>query len=337
MIEIYGTLGPACSTREQLQEMFRQGMTGMRLNSNHSSLAQSREMLTAMRLAAQSAGVQPQLLLDLQGPQLRTAARPAPLHAAVDALVALVDREQEGELGQVQVPEPVVHAARVGDHILINDGRVELLVTALRPHLVRARVLRGGQIESHKNIKIAGRDLTGPTLTEQDRRNIRQAREYGVTALMQPFVRSGAELRTVRAFLRESGLSHLRIFAKIENRQGVRALSDILPEADMVVIARGDLGNDVPLWELPGVQKEIEEECRKAGKPFMVVTQMLTSMIEHPVPTRAEVSDIFNAVCDGASAVMVTNETAVGRYPADVISYLKKTADAAFAFRGGQD
>jgi pyruvate kinase len=168
-----------------------------------------------------------------------------------------------------------------------------------------------------------------PALTETDRRNLSLAVSYGVSAVMQPFVRSAQDIETVRAALKENNAGQIRIFSKIENREGLSRIDEIIQSSDMIVIARGDLGNDVPLPELPGVQKDIAAKCRAAKVPFLVVTQMLTSMIHNPVPTRAEVSDIFNAVTDGASAVMVTNETAVGSYPAEVIRIMKETADAA--------
>ena len=168
-----------------------------------------------------------------------------------------------------------------------------------------------------------------PVLTEHDLQNVRLAAQYGVTGLMQPFVRSGAELKKVREALNENGAVQVKIFAKIEKMQGVSNLADILPDADVVIIARGDLGTDMDLWQLPGVQKDISELCRASGKPFVVVTQMLASMEHNPVPTRAEVSDIFNAVTDGACGVMVTGETAVGKYPVEAIRYLANTAQCA--------
>ncbi len=146
---------------------------------------------------------------------------------------------------------------------------------------------------------------------------------------MQPFVRSADDLRQVRRAMAEAGCPHLRLFAKIEDAAGIAALPRLLPAADEIVIARGDLGNAMPLWQLPAAQKRIAAACRAAGKPFMVVTQMLQSMTHSPVPTRAEVSDVFNAVLDGAASVMVTGETAVGEYPAQVIRYLAATAAEA--------
>ena len=166
----------------------------------------------------------------------------------------------------------------------------------------------------------------------QDRENLALAPSCGVTAVMQPFVRNADDLKTVRAAMNERGGTDIRLFAKIENRRGMDALPELLPNADEIVIARGDLGNAVPLWELPAVQKRIAAACRASGTPFMVVTQMLASMEHSRVPTRAEMSDVFNAVLDGAASVMVTGETAAGEYPADVIRYLALAAHAAEAF-----
>ena len=192
-----------------------------------------------------------------------------------------------------------------------------------------ATVLRGGMLASRKSIALPGLDLHLPPLTAADRDNLALAREYGVTGVMQPFVRCRADLQALREALDENGGTEIRIFAKIENREGVAHLEELLPAADEIVIARGDLGNSGPLWELPALQKTIAAACRSAGKPFMVVTQMLASMERSPVPTRAEVSDIFNAVLDGAASVMLTGETAVGAYPVDAIRYLAQTVREA--------
>ena len=168
-----------------------------------------------------------------------------------------------------------------------------------------------------------------PVLTRHDIQNIKDAKAYGVTALMQPFVLSGEDLESVRNILTVYNADDIQIFAKIENKLGVSNLENIIPKADVIIIARGDLGNDMPLWELPKVQKQVEEMCKKHNKPYIVVTQMLASMEQKPVPTRAEVSDIYHAVLHGAYGVMVTGETAVGKYPVEVIRYLANTAKEA--------
>lgn len=194
---------------------------------------------------------------------------------------------------------------------------------------VMARVVRGGIIKSGKSLAIEGKAVPMPTLTESDRKNIRAAVSYGITGVMLPFVRNKEDLLALRKALKEAGAGEIQVFAKIENMQGVESIKELLPYCDHVVIARGDLGNAMPLWKLPGVQKRLARECREAGKPFMVVTQMLDSMHERAVPTRAEVLDIYNAVLDGASSLMLTGETAAGSYPAQAVEYLVNTGEEA--------
>lgn len=194
---------------------------------------------------------------------------------------------------------------------------------------IMARVVRGGLIKSGKSLAIEGKAVPMPTLTESDRKNIRAAVSYGITGVMLPFVRNKEDLLALREALKEAGAGEIQVFAKIENMQGVESIKELIPYCDHVVIARGDLGNAMPLWKLPGVQKRLARECREAGKPFMVVTQMLDSMHERAVPTRAEVLDIYNAVLDGASSLMLTGETAAGSYPAQAVEYLVNTGEEA--------
>ncbi|MBR4078346.1 MAG: pyruvate kinase, partial [Oscillospiraceae bacterium] len=233
--------------------------------------------------------------------------------------------------GGIPVPEVTLPVMYTGDEVVLDDGKISVRVRENHGTHVICTVERGGVLTSRKSIKLKNPDVVVelPVLTEHDLNNVRRAAEYGVTGLMQPFVHSGEELRKVRKALQENGADHVKIFAKIENMQGVENLEDILTEADHIIIARGDLGNDMDLWQLPAVQKKIAAACVKAGKPFVVVTQMLASMEHSPVPTRAEVSDIFNAVLDGCAGVMVTGETAVGDYPAEVIRYLTNTVKSA--------
>lgn len=194
---------------------------------------------------------------------------------------------------------------------------------------VAAVVIRGGVLKNRKSIALPGREIPTPTLTAEDLENLRDAAEAGVTGVMLPFVRGREDILALKEALAACGAEHIRIFAKIENLAGVGTLPDFVKDVDQVVIARGDLGNAMPLWELPGCQKRLAAICREAGTPFMVVTQMLDSMHSRAVPTRAEVSDIYNAVMDGASSVMLTGETAAGKYPAEAMRYLVNTAECA--------
>ena len=327
MIEIFGTIGPACSDVKILEEMFRNGMSGMRLNLSHSSLSSAKEMLDHFHTAAKNAGVKAELLIDMQGPELRIGKVSTPYEIRENETVILSISEG------ITIPKRVLDAIEENDHILIDDGKIELLAEEKKEHSIVCTVIRGGTVSSRKSIKVVDKNIHGPVLTEMDLINIKDAKKYGVSALMQPFVTDGDQLKEVRRVLNENGCEDIRIFAKIESREGIDHLEDIIKYADMIVIARGDLGNDMPLWELPKAQKKIENVCLQHHKPFLVVTQMLTSMIHSPVPTRAEVSDIFNAVYDGAKAVMVTNETAAGDYPAEVIRYLYRTAESAEQYK----
>ena len=315
MIELFGTLGPACRDPEILTQMFREGMTGMRLNLSHSGLIESEAMIRDFQTAAEAAGAAAELLIDLQGPELRIGSLDRPLTLKTESTIPL---------SSIPLPSCVPDLLEPNDRILLDDGKLELQRIS-----DSFQVIRGGTLLSRKSIKIIGKDVPMPALTEADKANLAAARAFGVSAVMQPFVRSERDLIALKEELCRNHAEDIRIFSKIENRTGLANLERIIPYSDMVVIARGDLGNDVPLSELPGVQKDIASACRRADTPFLVVTQMLTSMIHNPVPTRAEVSDIFNAVTDGASAVMVTNETAAGSYPVEVIRVLRETAAAA--------
>ena len=213
--------------------------------------------------------------------------------------------------------------------MLLDDGTLSLRVLDARA--MTCRVERGGVLRSRKSLAVAGRELPASALTEMDMENLSRAREYGVTALMQPFVRGADDLRAVRAALRETGAQELKIFAKIENMTGLHRLDEILPLADVVVIARGDLGNAMPLWELPRAQTLIASKCRAAKRPFMVSTQMLHSMHHAAVPTRAEVTDVYQAARSGADYLLLTGETAVGEYPVEAMTYFAKIAANGWA------
>ena len=318
---IYGTLGPSCSDADTLTKMTQEGMTGLRLNLSHTTLREAEPLLAAVHEAERRSGKRLELLLDMQGPELRIGRLAQPM------MLTEGERVRLGE-GGIPLPEEVLRAVEKGQILLLDDGKLRLRAESAGT----AAVEIGGTLRSRKSVALPGKEISLPAMTAQDRENLMLAPSCGVTAVMQPFVRSAEDLRDVRAEIDACGGSGIRLFAKIENRRGLDALPTLLPHADEIVIARGDLGNAVPLWELPVVQKRIAALCREHGVPFMVVTQMLASMEHSPVPTRAEVSDICNAVLDGASSVMVTGETAAGEYPVEVIRFLANTVREAEAF-----
>ncbi|MBR5514915.1 MAG: pyruvate kinase [Clostridia bacterium] len=311
--QIYATFGPSCKDIKTLKKMVENGLCGMRLNLSHLSLPCAKEYIDNYRQAAKEFGTDIHLLIDMQGPELRV--------GDTEDIVL----ECGMYYNNIPLPAEVISSIEEGDKVLFDDGKLLCTVTKEKSFYV----IRGGLLKAHKSVKVEGKDIKMPCLTEHDIKNIRHAKEYGVTAIMQPFVRDAQDIMNVRAVLRENGAEGLKILAKTENRIAVENLKSIVKEADGIVIARGDLGNDMPLWELPGVQKQIEEACKNANKPYIVVTQMLASMENSPVPTRAEVSDIFHAVYHGAFGVMITGESAIGKYPVEAVKYLAKTAENA--------
>ena len=318
-MEIYGTFGPACTSLPVLTEMFRSGMCGLRLNLSHRSLEESRDWLELAQKAAGACGRTSQILMDLQGPELREGREGLPLELP------------EGEtlsLGALQLPSVLLEQLQPGQELLLDDGKLRAIVGEGET----CRVVRGGTLQPRQSVAAPGLTVQLPALTEEDHQNLRLAARMGVTGVMQSFVRGREDLLALREALQQYGGEHIRIFAKVENRQGLETLLDWIDLADCIVIARGDLGNAVPLWQLPAIQKGIAALCIARDKPFLVVTQLLASMEERAVPTRAEVSDIFNAVLDGAWALMLTGDTAAGRYPAEAMAYLCNTVVEAMRF-----
>lgn len=355
--KIYGTIGPACCGVETLAGLFEKGMTGVRINLSHSGLAEAAAWIANIHSAYEcflqtgkkrekaegrneSCGERPEILMDLRGPELRIGALDAPLKL-VEGTCCFLAEGTGGQAagGRIEVPAAVLPNLEPGQEVLLDDGRIlvepeERPAEGTKERGIRCRVRRGGVLTGGKSIALPGRLFRLPTLTKSDLENIRMAKTYGITGVMLPFVRDESDLVCLREALMKAGAGELRVFAKIENPDGVARLDSLLPHCDEIVIARGDLGNAVGLWQLPVIQAQIAKTCREAAKSFMVVTQMLATMELSAVPTRAEVSDIFRAVQEGAASVMLTGETAVGKYPVEAMEYLAKTVREAETFPG---
>lgn len=313
----YATLGPSCCDTAALAALLRRGITGFRLNLSHTPLAARTDWIAALHEAERKTGLRAQLMIDLRGPEVRIGDMPAPLPLAEGAAVTLG--------ADIPVDGDVLDALRPGMTVLLDDGAMALTVVDGGV----CRVTRGGTLTGHKSLTLEGVDLRRPALCEADLADLSQAAALGVNAVMQPFVRSAGDLRVVRQTMAEDGLADAELFAKAENQPGLDALPDWLALCDVVTIARGDLGSSLPLEQLPAAQKRIAALCRSRRKPFLVVTQLLHSMIDHPSPTRAEVLDIYNAVLDGADCLMLTGETAQGRYPLESADWLIRVAQEA--------
>ena len=256
--------------------------------------------------------------------------RHLPAAQAYDTVYRLVRWAKEKKIGCIYKKTDSALRGNIGAELsaaLAADGGDRLHFVPAFPNL--DRVTRGGVLTGHKSLTPEGTELHRPALCEADLADLAQAAALGVSAVMQPFVRSADDLRTVRQAMAENGLAHAELFAKVEDQTGLDALPDWMDLCDVVTIARGDLGSSLPLEQLPAAQKHIAALCRSRRKPFLVVTQLLHSMIDHPTPTRAEVLDIYNAVLDGADCLMLTGETAQGRYPLAALDWLMRVAQEA--------
>ena len=334
--KIYGTIGPASCDVDILTQMFEQGMTGVRVNLSHVNLPEISEWITQIKKAHDKAGKDAlEILIDLRGPELRLGKLLSERELLVGDHLTIMAEGKTNLFDPTEIPVPraIFGALQVGSVLLIDDGKIQLEVEDLRTRAAECVVIRGGILKSGKSVAMPGVRFDNPTLTESDLANIRQAKDFGITGVMLPFVRGKEDLQNLLAVLEENHAKNLRVFAKIENMDGVEQIEEMLPYCDEIVIARGDLGNAIPLWELPVVQAKLAASCKKANKPFMVVTQMLHSMEKAAVPTRAEVSDIYRAVMEGAASVMLTGETAAGNYPVEAMKYMTKTVRAAEKYR----
>ena len=320
MIKTYATLGPACCTADTLSAMLRLGLTGFRLNLSHRTLADCRAWADALRAAGEATGVRSELIIDLRGGELRLGdlTRPLTLRAG--------DTIRFGKMGLPLLDEDILAALHPGQTILIDDGAIELTVDSHDGATAVCRCIRGGRLEGRKSVTLPGVEIPRPAVSPADHADLACARDHGVTAVMQPFVRSREDLLQVRAALAQHGLSHLAVFAKVEDAEGLATISRWMDLCDVVTIARGDLGSNLPLFDLPRAQKQLAAACRAAGKDFLVVTHLLQSMIHAPVPTRAEVTDIYNACLDGAACLMLTGETAQGEYGVEAVRVLLEMA-----------
>ena len=319
-MEFYGTLGPTCCEPIILKKMFDAGMTGIRLNLSHSSLEASQSWIHYYFDAARQTGTPKKLMIDLIGPELRIGDLEGSMGLSGGAHVIL------GYAG-IPTPKEIFPYIKKNQEILLDDGKIKLIAEQkISEFSWRCRIICGGVLTAHKSIALPGCSINNPTLTEADLKNLAVAKQYKVTDVMLPFVRNKADLIILREALKENNCEDIRIFAKIENMTGVEHLEELIPYCDYIVIARGDLGNAMPLSKLPRVQAHIAQVCREHKKDFMVVTQMLDSMIRNPYPTRAEVNDIYHAVTQGAKALMLTGETAHGKYPVEAMKMLVDTA-----------
>ena len=324
-------MGPAVDNEEMLRALMLTGMDAARFNFSHGTHESHLATLNKVRRIRDELGAAVATILDTKGPEIRIKTfENGPVTLREGDKFTLTTRDVPGDAGIVSVTYADLHKElESGCRVLIDDGLIELTVDEIQGQDIACTVRSGGTLSNNKSINSPGVSIHLPSLTEKDRDDLRFAAEQDFDFVAASFVRKASDVEDIRACLRECGGEHIRIISKIENREGVDNLEEIIAASDGLMVARGDLGVEIPAYEVPILQKRMIKETSMAGKPVITATQMLDSMIRNPRPTRAEVSDVANAVFDGTSCVMLSGETASGKHPVEAVQTMVDTINAA--------
>jgi len=323
--KIIATLGPACADPAILSALFRAGADVFRINMSHTSHDGMREWIKKIRTLEADFNRSVAILLDLQGPKLRIGTfKDDAVHLVKGAQFTLDDDAAPGDLNRVYLPHPeILSALRPGHALLINDGQIRLHVTEATPKRAVAIVDIGGKISNRKGVSLPDTEIPVSAMTEKDLSDLEAGLNEGVDWVAASFVQRAADVAEVKKVTRGRAL----VMSKIEKPQAISHLEEIFEISDGLMVARGDLGVEMPLEQVPGLQKRMTRLARRLGKPVVVATQMVESMITAPVPTRAEVSDVATAVFEGADAIMLSAESAAGQYPVEAVAMMNKIAE----------
>ena len=324
--KIVCTLGPASKDERIMRKMLEAGMNVARLNFSHGTHEQHRETIETFRKVRDELGVPAAVMLDTKGPEIRVGdfVNGSETLETGDEFILTSDpctgTKRRVSTTYKELPQQV----EAGTRILIDDGRIKMEVAETKGNDVVCRVIEGGVIKSRKGVNIPGKSLALEYISEADRKDILFGIEMDVDYIAASFVRSGDDVAALRKLLSDNGGEKIKIISKIENTEGIDNFREILEISDGIMVARGDMGVEVDFEKLPGLQKKLIKECCRAGKPVITATQMLESMTSSTTPTRAEITDVANAVFDGTSAVMLSGESAAGKYPAETVAVMAK-------------
>ena len=329
--KIICTIGPASESRETLENMCLAGMNVARLNFSHGTHPDHLDKIQKIKAVREKLGLPIAILLDTKGPEYR-------IRTFKNGSITLKDGDDftftteqvEGDETRVAVSYENLHnEMHPGERILVNNGLLIFEVVSVEGKNIRCKTIAGGVMSDRKSMSFPGKVLHSVYLSEQDKQDLLFGIENDVDFVACSFVSQAQDLKDVRAFLNANGGSDISLIAKIENRSGIDNIEEICDECDGIMIGRGDMGVEIPFEQLPGIQKHLITKCRLLGKRVITATEMLESMIEKPRPTRAEISDVANAVYDGSSAVMLSGETAAGKYPVETITAMAKICEEA--------
>lgn len=329
--KIICTLGPASESKEVISQLISAGMNIARLNFSHGSHDEHRARINNLREAAREMGANIALMLDTKGPEIRLGTfKNGKVYLKEGQEFALSLVPVDGNENMVYVTyDGLNRLVTRGDRILLADGLIELEVKRVDSDRVVCTVINGGEISDKKGVNIPNKSLPLPAVTRKDVEDLLFGISMDIDFVAASFIRKASDVLEIRKILEENGASDVHIIAKIENREGVNNIDEIIRVSDGIMVARGDLGVEIPVEEVPLVQKYIIEKCNEAGKPVVTATQMLDSMIRNPRPTRAEATDVANAIFDGTDAIMLSGETAAGHYPVEAVKMMVKIARKA--------
>lgn len=333
--KIICTIGPATCSLEMLQKLYDAGMNVVRLNMSHGDHEWHARVIRAVQKLNRRVKYTVPIMLDTQGPEIRTGLMSTELNLRAGEEITITVRGAENvEESSIQIDyADIIQAVDVGDRITVDNGLINLEVLSKQERVMRCRVIDGGSLGSKRHVNLPGIRVNLPAITEKDRHDIAFGVAHDVDYIALSFAREAADVRALREFLGEKARK-VKIIAKIEDQEGVRNLDEIVQEADGIMVARGDLGVEVNFYELPNIQRRIVRTCAEQGKRVIVATHLLESMIQNPVPTRAEVTDVANAVYEEADAVMLSGETTIGKYPIKCVEYLDRICLATEPQRG---
>jgi pyruvate kinase len=328
LTKIICTLGPASSSSEMIEKLAKAGMNIARLNMSHGDHEGHLLSIRRIRSLNRQLNHPVSMMLDLQGPEIRTGVTTGSMQLNVgEEFWVTVSPQENTEEKSIHVDyKDMVQQLKVGDRITVDNGLINLAVLEIKEHALLCRVVDGGKLGSRKHINLPGVRINLPSITDKDRRDILFGIEHDIDFIALSFVRNADAVNQARQILEESGGHHAKLIAKIENQEGLDNFDEILEASDGIMVARGDLGVEIDFFELPAAQRMIVRKCALVGKPVIVATHLLESMIQNPMPTRAEVSDVANAVYETADAIMLSGETATGTYPVRCVEVLDKIA-----------
>jgi pyruvate kinase len=326
--KIVCTIGPASESLENLKRLMEAGMNVARLNFSHGDFEEHGARIRNIRQACEETGKITAILLDTKGPEIRTGKlKEEPIDLVQDKHIILTTEEILGDANRISVTySDLPRDVHIGSTILMDDGLIGLVVVEVRGTEIECRIVNGGQLKSKKGVNVPGVKIKLPGITDKDASDIVFGIEQGVDFIAASFVRKASDVMEIREILERHNASHIQIISKIENQEGVDNLDEILEVSDGLMVARGDLGVEIPPEDVPVVQKQMIKKCNIAGKPVITATMMLDSMQRNPRPTRAEASDVANAVFDGTDAVMLSGETAAGKYPVESVLTMARIA-----------